>query len=213
MQLFTYAAANAPKAVNPLVHVLVLMACSATKMRRRAAFRSTGSTMDRSGRSSGSIEARLLGATSLSCQASTVSQAPIASRNPMRRNQPSEGGAIIARGLDDLLADWPGLVIGPTVRADIGRTSGEPFSQIIIAGAGDYRRSFHWLIEAMSADGLIAPGAAIEEVEGGIGEPCGQLGHWLRRTNEAPASPVEPLESSSGLPNRKGRGLRPISRF
>jgi hypothetical protein len=32
MQLFTYAAANAPKAVNPLVHVLVLMAWSATKI-------------------------------------------------------------------------------------------------------------------------------------------------------------------------------------
>jgi hypothetical protein len=121
--------------------------------------------------------------------------------------------AIIARGLDGLLADWPGLVIGPTIRADVGRTSDEPFSQIIIAGAGDYRRSFHWLIEAISADGLIMPGAAIEEVEGGIGEPRGQLGHWLRRTNEALVSPVEPLESSSVLPNRKGRGLRSISRF
>jgi hypothetical protein len=131
----------------------------------------------------------------------------------MRRNQPLEGGPIIARGLDGLLADWPGLVLGSIIRADIGRTSDEPFLQIIIAGAGDYRRSFHWLIEAMSAGGLIAPGTAIEEVEGGIGEPRGQLGHWRRRTNEAPVSPVEPLESLSGLPNRKGRGLRSISRF
>jgi hypothetical protein len=32
MQLFTYAAANAPKAVDPFAQVLVLIACSATKI-------------------------------------------------------------------------------------------------------------------------------------------------------------------------------------
>jgi hypothetical protein len=32
MQLLTYAAANTLKAVDPLAHALVLMACSATKI-------------------------------------------------------------------------------------------------------------------------------------------------------------------------------------
>jgi hypothetical protein len=96
--------------------------------------------------------------------------------------------AIIARGLNGLPTDRHGLVTGPMIRADIGRTREEPFSRIIIAGAGDYRRFFHWLIEAMKADGLIALGAAIAEVQGGIGEQRGQLGQWLRRMNEAPGN-------------------------
>jgi hypothetical protein len=56
MQLFTYAAANAPKAVDPFAQVLVLIVAQRRRSRRRTAFRSTGSTMGCSGIRSGSIE-------------------------------------------------------------------------------------------------------------------------------------------------------------
>jgi hypothetical protein len=187
MQLFTYAAANTPKTVDPLAHVLVLMACSATKIE------TTSSVLLHRLYNGPLWQTLRLHRGAIAWSNVFVlpgkygfTSAGLFSRPYEEKISRQKVDAIIARGLDGLPIDRHGLVTGPTIRADIGRTRDEPFSQIIIAGAGDYRRFFHWLIEAMTADGLIAPGADIAEVQGGIGEQRGQLGHWLRRMNEAP---------------------------
>jgi hypothetical protein len=188
MQLFTYAAADAPKTVDPLAHVLVLMACSATKIE-------TTSSVPLHRLYNGPLWQTLRphrGAIAWSnvfvlSGKYGFTSAGLFSQPYEEKISRQKVGAIIARGLDGLPTDRHGLVIGPTIRADIGRTREEPFSRIIMAGAGDYRRFFHWLIEAMKADGLIAPSADIAEVQGGIGEQRGQLGQWLRRMNEAPS--------------------------
>jgi hypothetical protein len=164
MQLFTYATATAtaPKTGDPLAHVLVLMACSATKIE-------TPSSVPLHRLYNGPLWQMLrLHRGAITWSNVFVLSGKHGFTSAGLFSQPYEEkisrlrvDAIIARGLDGLPTDRHGLVTGPTIRADIGRTREEPFSQIIIAGAGDYRRFFHWLIEAMKADGLIAPGAAI----------------------------------------------------
>lgn len=58
-----------------------------------------------------------------------------------------------------------------------------PWRQVIVAGAGEYRRAFLRLVEKAKAAGLIAFEAPVVCVEGGIGVQLGQLGRWLDQAN------------------------------
>lgn len=71
----------------------------------------------------------------------------------------------------------PGIARSPWDLLDHDR---QPFRCCIIAGAGEYRRVFDWLAKELQAAGVIAPGAQVLAVAGGIGEQREQLGRWLR---------------------------------
>jgi len=58
-----------------------------------------------------------------------------------------------------------------------------PYTRVICAGAGDYRRVFEAFIPQLQDAGIIARDATIDHVHGGIGEQRAQLGAWLRAAN------------------------------
>jgi hypothetical protein len=58
-----------------------------------------------------------------------------------------------------------------------------PYELVISAGAGDYARVFHSWIPELRAARIVAPGAEVRQVAGGIGTQRAQLGIWLRDVN------------------------------
>lgn len=58
-----------------------------------------------------------------------------------------------------------------------------PYRHVIACGAGDYGRVFESFLAGFKRDGLVDAGAMILRPAGGIGEQRGQLGQWLRQAN------------------------------
>lgn len=61
---------------------------------------------------------------------------------------------------------------------------GAPWEAVIVGAAGHYARALLWLVEALRARGLVAAGAPVLTVSGGIGEQRGELGRHLRAVNQ-----------------------------
>lgn len=100
---------------------------------------------------------------------------------------------LIAGGIDGT-RDRAGA--GPSLRTMIEHDRRRrPFSHVIIAGAGEYRRVFEAVVRELRDAGMIDAGARVDQVAGGIGEQRKQLGQWLREVGaqvepKAPASYV-----------------------
>jgi Family of unknown function (DUF6884) len=69
---------------------------------------------------------------------------------------------------------------GRTPAATVGRG---PFSTVIIAGAGHYRRVMESYVAGFQRLGIVDRDACVRTVEGGIGEQRSQLGRWLIELN------------------------------
>lgn len=86
----------------------------------------------------------------------------------------------------------PGRMPGatPFVEAGAGNrliVAPRPYRHVIACGAGDYGRVFDSFLAGFTRDGLVDAGATILRPFGGIGEQRGQLGQWLRQANGLPS--------------------------
>jgi hypothetical protein len=64
----------------------------------------------------------------------------------------------------------------------------QPFSTVLVAGAGEYARVFRAYVSEAQRAGIISADADVHYVRGGIGEQRQQLGEWLREFNSVPST-------------------------
>jgi hypothetical protein len=86
----------------------------------------------------------------------------------------------------------PGRMPGATPFVEAGAgcrliVEPRPYRHVIACGAGDYGRVFDSFLAGFKRDGLVDAGAMILRPFGGIGEQRGQLGQWLRQANGLPS--------------------------
>lgn len=74
----------------------------------------------------------------------------------------------------------PGTMPGNYVYGLVNRPAGGPYTQVIIAGSGDYRRAFNAIATQLQEAGVIAKGAPIVATEGSILQQRKQFNEFLR---------------------------------
>ncbi|OYW56801.1 MAG: hypothetical protein B7Y80_01580 [Hyphomicrobium sp. 32-62-53] len=171
--------------------VLVLMACSATKIDRKApaAELYDGPTWQTLRHHRGAIP--LGNVFVLSGEYAFVSAlatlAPYEARISERKADFLIAGGIHAHNTR-FGAIKPGRMPGasPFVEAGAGGRlilEPRPYRHVIACGAGDYGRVFESFLAGFKRDGLVDASAITLRPAGGIGEQRGQLGQWLRQAN------------------------------
>lgn len=97
------------------------------------------------------------------------------------------------------------FVTGGTIHA-LAQRQESPFKAVIIAGSGEYRRGFDWLVDELKREGIVEEQAPVVATAGGIGQQRHQLASFIKELEGLPTKSTQP---TMGAPIEISYGRHP----